>query len=179
MRLFAAVDVPDSLREALSAFQDEGDLDARWTSPEQFHVTLRFIGDVDEEQARRYETALSGVDVPPAQYIPYGLDVIPSRRSPRVLILGLERTDSMMALYNAVSEALESEGLEPEGRTYRPHVTIARLDDARREAVHSFLQAHEEYSFDPFEADQFVLYESTLTPEGAIHEPIATYELAS
>jgi len=179
MRLFTVVDVPDSLREALSAFQDEGDLDVRWTSPEQFHVTLRFIGDVDEERARQYEAALSGVEVPPAQCIPYGLDVLPSRRSPRVLMLGLERTGSIMTLYEAVSDVLGSEGLKPEGRTYRPHVTIARLDDARRESVHAFLQAHEERSYDPFEADQFILYESTLTPEGALHEPVAAYELAS
>lgn len=179
MRLFTAVDVPDTLREDLSSLQGNEDLDARWTSPEQFHVTLRFIGDVDEEQARRFEEALSDVDVPPVQCDPYGLDALPSRRSPRVLVLGLERTSTLISLYEAVSEVLDAEGLEPEDRTYRPHVTIGRLDDTSRSSVHAFLRTHEDRSFEPFTVDQFVLYESTLTSEGAIHEPVDTYKLTA
>ncbi|PSQ87139.1 MAG: RNA 2',3'-cyclic phosphodiesterase [Bacteroidetes bacterium QS_3_64_15] len=180
MRLFTAIDIPDSLRNDLAALQGADASAVRWSDPEQFHVTLRFIGDVSEEPSRRlsgYEELLGEVDVAPVRCRPYGLDVLPSRRSPRVLMLGLERTDSMMALYNAVSDALEAEGLAPEDRTYRPHVTIARLDDADRDAVHDFLCAHSNQSFPTFEAEQFVLYESTRTPDGAIHKPLASYPL--
>lgn len=179
MRLFTAIDVPDSLREALSACQDADALPVRWTDPEQFHVTLRFIGDVSEErpgQSSGYEEALADVDAGPVRCAPYGLDVF-SHQSPRVLMLGLERTDSMMALYDAVSSELEAEGLDPEDRTYRPHVTIGRLDDPDPDAVHDFLRAHEERSFSTFEANRFILYESTLTPDGAVHEPQAIYPL--
>jgi 2'-5' RNA ligase len=177
MRLFTALNIPDALRADLSGLQDADALDARWTDPEQFHITLRFIGEVPEEQAVRYEQALADVTAPPVQCVPYGLDVLPSRRSPRVVMLGLDRTDSMMTLYAAVSDALESEGLDPEDRTYRPHVTIGRLDDADPEAVHTFLRRHEDRSFSSFEADRFTLYESTLTSEGATHDPQATYPL--
>lgn len=180
MRLFTAIDIPDSLRDDLTALQDADALAARWSDPEQFHVTLRFIGDVSEEQPRQpsgYEEALAEVDADPVHCDPYGLDVLPSRRLPRVLMLGLERTDSMMALYNAVTDVLEAEGLDPEDRKYRPHVTIARLDDVDRDAVHDFLRAQNDRSFPAFEAEQFVLYESTLMPDGAIHEPRATYPL--
>lgn len=177
MRLFTAIDPPDGVREQLAAFQDDNALPARWTSPEQFHVTLRFIGEVEDEQAHRYETALEAVTVEAVECEPYGLDVLPSRRSPRVLTLGLERTESLVALYRAVSDALETEGLDPEDRTFRPHVTIARLNDVDREAVHEFLRVHEDESVPSFHADQFVLYKSTLTPEGAIHEPHSTYPL--
>lgn len=177
MRLFTAIDIPDSLREDLTSLQDADALAARWSDPEQFHVTLRFIGDAGEEQAARYQEALSEVEAASVQCDPYGLDVLPSRHSPRVLMLGLERTDSMMDLYNAVTDALQAEGLDPEDRKYRPHVTIARLDDIDRDTVHDFLRAHEDRSFPAFEAEQFVLYESTLTPDGAIHEPRATYPL--
>lgn len=182
MRLFTAVDLPDALRETLSDLQNGGSLPARWTDPEQFHVTLRFIGEVSDDQADRYAEVLSNVEVPAFRGVPYGLDVLPSRRSPRVLMLGLERTDPMLTLYRAVSDVLESRqpsGLEPEGRTYRPHVTIARLDDADPEAVQSFIRAHENRSYEPFEIDRFVLYESTLTPDGAIHDPVETYQLGS
>jgi 2'-5' RNA ligase len=179
MRLFTAIDLPESLRNDLSAVQDAKALSVRWSPPDQFHVTLRFIGEVSQEAAVRYEQALADVNVGPVQCVPYGLDVLPSRRSPRVLMLGLERTDSMMALYDAVSKGLEAEGLEPDDRTYRPHVTLGRLDDPDPDAVHDFLRAHEKASFPGFEADQFVLYESTLTPEGAVHEPQAMYPLPS
>lgn len=113
MRLFTAIEIPEPLRESLSAIQDPDALQARWTDPEQFHVTLRFIGNVEEAQAARYEKALADVNAGPVQCDPYGLDVLPSRRSPRVLMLGLERTDSLMALYDAVSDGLETEGWRP------------------------------------------------------------------
>jgi len=177
MRLFTALDIPDALRDDLSGLQNDDALDARWTDPDQFHVTLRFIGEVPDEHAGRYEEGLAAVTAPPVQCVPYGLDVLPSRRSPRVLMLGLKRTDSMMVLYDAVSNALEAEGLDPEDREYRPHVTIGRLDDANPEAVHAVLRRHGDRSFSSFEANRFVLYESTLTSDGAIHEPQATYPL--
>lgn len=177
MRLFTAIDIPDSLRNVLSTLQSESTLPARWKDPEQFHVTLRFIGEVNDTQALRHKEALTEVDAPPVRCEPYGLDVLPSRRSPRVVMLGLERTDSMMALYEAVSTALEAEGLDPEDRTYRPHVTLGRLDDVDPETVHDFLRAHEDRAFSAFEVDRFLLYESTLTPDGAVHETQAIYPL--
>ena len=177
MRLFTAIEIPEPLRESLSAIQDPDALQARWTDPEQFHVTLRFIGNVEEAQAARYEKVLADVNAGPVQCDPYGLDVLPSRRSPRVLMLGLERTDSLMALYDAVSDGLETEGLEAEDRAYRPHVTIGRLDEADPDAVHDYLRLHEDRSFPNFKVDRVVLYESTLTPEGAIYEPHAMYPL--
>jgi 2'-5' RNA ligase len=177
MRLFTAIDIPDALRDNLSGLQDADALTVRWTEPEQFHITLRFIGEVPDERAVRYEEVLADVKAPSVECVPYGLDVLPSRRSPRVVVLGLDRTDSMMALYDAVSDALESEGLDPEDRTYRPHVTIGRLDDADPDAVHAFLHRHEDRSFSSFESDRFILYESTLTSEGATHDPQAMYPL--
>lgn len=177
MRLFTAIEIPEPLRESLSAIQDPDALQARWTDPDRFHVTLRFIGEVPDEHARRYEEALADVNSGPVRCEPYGLDVLPSRHSPRVVMLGLDRTDSMMALYDAVSDALEAEGLDPEDREYRPHVTIGRLDDANPEAVHAVLRRHGDRSFSSFEADRFVLYESTLTSDGAVHDPKATYPL--
>jgi 2'-5' RNA ligase len=180
MRLFTAINIPDTLRTELSDLQDPDALVARWSDPDQFHITLRFIGDASKAQAVQYEKALADVHAGPVRCVPRqpsGLDVLPSRRSPRVLMLGLERTDSILELYETVSDALEAEGLDPEDRKFRPHVTIGRLDDVKPNAVHDFLQAHEERSFQAFEAEQFVLYESTLRPDGAVHEPQSLYPL--
>jgi len=177
MRLFTAIDLPDGLRNELAAVQTPSALDARWADPDQFHVTLRFIGDADPDEARRYEEALAGVTESPVRCTPYGLDVLPSRRSPRVLMLGLERTESLLSLYEAVEEALHAEGVPAEDREYRPHVTLARLDDSPPEAAHAYLRTRDLSDVPAFEADRFILYESTPTADGAVHEPRAVFPL--
>lgn len=179
MRLFTALDPPEAVRNQMAALQAPDALDARWTDPEQFHVTVRFIGDASPDQAARYEDALAGMEAPAVEARPYGLDVLPSRRNPSVLIIGLERSDDLMALYEAVSEALEGEGLAPEDRSYRPHVTLARLTDVPAETVHEFLDTHEADGLGSFHVDTLTLYESTLTPDGAVHEPRANFSLAT
>lgn len=177
MRLFTAIDLPDGFRDDLASTQSSSALDARWTDPDQFHVTLRFIGDADPEDTRRYEEALADVTGPPAHCRPYGLDLLPSRRSPKVLVLGLERTESLMSLYGAVEDTLQSEGIAPEDRKYRPHVTLARLNDTPPESAHTYLRNHDQSSLPAFEADRFILYESTLTQNGADHTPQAIFPL--
>ncbi|PSQ85486.1 MAG: RNA 2',3'-cyclic phosphodiesterase [Bacteroidetes bacterium QH_2_63_10] len=179
MRLFTAIDPPDDVRDHLSTLQMPATLDARWTDPTQFHVTIRFIGDASPDQAVRYEEALFDADMPVVNCRPYGLDVLPSRRNPRVLAVGLERSDTLMTLYRAVSTALESKGVSPEDRSYRPHVTLARLTDTPAEAVHAFLDRHDIDSIDSFRVDTLSLYESTLTQEGAVHERRAAIPLGT
>jgi len=177
MRLFTALDIPDALREQIAPLRTPNALDARWTPPEQYHITLRFIGEVDADTAARYDDALSDITAPPAACTPYGLDVLPSRRNPSVLIVGLERTDALLSLYQAVSNALEATGLDSESRTYRPHVTLARLDDCAPETVHRYLQEQDAGELPSFTAQAFHLYESTLTQNGAVHERRASYDL--
>jgi 2'-5' RNA ligase len=176
MRLFTALDVPDPVRDRCAACRDDESLDARWSPPANYHVTLRFIGEVNEDAFPRYRDAVASVNADPVTLSPYGLDVLPSRRSPRVLMVGMDRTDSLLALHTALSDALAEVGLDREDRTYRPHVTLARLNDASPEAVHQFLRAHD-LDLPTFTVSAFHLYESTLTPDGAVHEPRATLPL--
>lgn len=179
MRLFTAIDPPDDVRDQFAAFQAPDDLDARWTCPEQFHVTIRFIGDANAQQAAAYEQALARLDAPSVKCRPDGLDVLPSRRNPRVLVVGLERSATLTRLYDSVTDALEDEGLAPEDRTYHPHVTLARLNDMPAETVHAFLARQDDESLAPFHVDTLVLYESTLTQDGAVHERRAAFSLGA
>jgi 2'-5' RNA ligase len=178
MRLFTALDLPRAVRERYADLQAPEALDARWSSPDQFHVTVRFIGDVPVDQAERYESALSTLDAPPVECIPYGLDVLPSRHNPSVLVVGLERTPSLLSVYQAVSTALETEGLGPESRSYRPHVTLARLGNLPASTVHAFLKERTHVSLPSFSVDALHLYESTLTSDGAVHERRASFRLS-
>jgi len=178
MRLFTALDLPQSVRHQCARFREEMDLRARWIPPEQFHVTLRFIGETDPEQADLFKTALTTVRCPKPQCIPYGLDTLPSRNNPSVLVVALERTDSLMTLYEEITNALQTEGLPPEDRSYRPHVTLARLDNPNPKRVHDTLRDHDR-SWDPFVPDAFSLYKSTLTPDGAVHKRLASVALST
>jgi len=179
MRLFTALDLPADLRSRVADFRSPEALDTRWAPPDQYHVTLRFIGETSSDRCDRMVARLDQVQAPVVEGIPYGLDVLPSRRSPSVLIVGLERTDSLMTLYRAVSDALAVEGLEPDDRTYRPHVTLARVRDVSAGAVHQVLDRPDADDLPSFRAEAFHLYESTLTSEGAVHERRRTYPLGS
>jgi 2'-5' RNA ligase len=177
MRLFTALDPPGALCDALVPLQSVDALPVRWTARAQFHVTLRFIGEVDASAARRVGAALRHVEGPAPQCVPYGLDALPSRRTARVLVVGMERTDSLMALYEAVSSALEAEGLPPDERAYRPHITLGRLEAPSPKAVHAYLHDHQPLSLPAFRGERMVLYKSTPTPDGALYAPQATYPL--
>ena len=171
MRLFTALDIPENFRSRVAAFRDSDALEARWSPPDQYHITLRFIGDVDGDEISRYEEIISDITAPIARCIPYGLDVLPSRQNPSVVIVGLERSDSLLAVYDELSAALEELGLEPEGRRFRPHVTLARVHDGTSpEAVHAYLRSQSADDLPSFQAKYVHLYESTLTQDGAIHD---------
>ncbi len=179
MRLFVAFDVPSDLRDAYARVRDDAsDLPVQvlWSPPDQYHCTLRFIGEVGADQASAFRTALQEVTVPSFECRPYGLDVLPGRSRPRVLIAGLRLTDPLKQLQRAVTGRLESRGLAPEDRSYKPHVTLARLRQADPKAVHAFLKS-QDISFPSFPVTEFHLYESTTSPEGATHEVLDTYPL--
>lgn len=178
MRLFTALDVPDPIRDRYAACRDDDALDARWSPPANDHVTVRFIGEVDADTLPRYRDAMASVAARPVPLAPYGLDVLPSRRTPRVLVVGMDRTDALLNLYTALSDALAELGLKPQDRPYRPHVTLARLNDASPEAVHSFLRRHD-LDLPAFTVSAVHLYESTLTPDGAVHTVRATIPLST
>lgn len=170
MRLFTALDPPPGNRPRYAELQNALPLTARWSDPEQFHVTVRFIGEIEEADFSEYAAALTDLQASAAHCVPYGLDVLPSRRAPRVVVLGLERTSSLVALHDAVTEALAPLGLDPEDRTYRPHLTLGRLSDPDPTAVHEALRRVDAPRLSPFSATTLHLYESTRTPSGAIHE---------
>lgn len=178
-RLFTALDLPTEALDALRTFRDATGLPARtrWTPPDNHHITLRFIGDVDDEQAASIEKALATVRAAPIWVKPLGLGVLPSRRNPRVLTVRIDPTDPLRTLYNTLQNTLKTVSVNTEDRTYRPHITVARLRDAQPERLYAALHDVDGPQLDSFTADRFYLYESTLAPDGAVHTPRASYPL--
>lgn len=182
MRLFAAVPVPADLRAALgreAAALAELGWPVRWTRPETIHLTLRFFGEVDPAAIGAIESALADAvqGAAPIALTATGLGLLPRGR-PRVVYAALEAAPGLELLQHAVERAVEPLGFAPEGRPFRPHLTLGRVrdgarlrDDARRVCEAARLEL-------PWLADRLVLYESRAEQGGHRHDARSTFTLA-
>jgi 2'-5' RNA ligase len=183
MRLFVAIDIPDSVRSALAAtsLQLRKLCPAvRWARIEGAHVTLKFIGEVQPERLAQIQLALRGVSgVAPVDLQFTGLGFFPNLHHPRVLWAGVSATPALRALALSVGTALEPLGIASDTRGFTPHITLARINspkglDTLRDAV-----ARESHTtFGKSSAREFHLYRSVLKPGGAEYTRLSTYEIS-
>lgn len=133
MRLFIALNLPDDEKERIQAAVmplREANLPVRWVEPENYHLTLKFLGDVQPERVDRVAAA---VDEVAAKTAPFELDVggfgaFPTIRRPRVLWLGVDATPALRCLKQDVEWALTDLGFDRETRAFHPHLTLGRAD---------------------------------------------------
>lgn len=167
-RLFVAIDLPDQIRERLSKMCC-GLPGARWVSPEHLHLTLRFIGEVDSTVFRDVREALHEVRGNSFTMQLDGVGFFPPRGKPRVVWVGIRKSDHLVQLRNRVEAVLVKTGLEPEGRKYSPHITLARLKNTPSSKVASFLTHNSMFITEEFPVNEFFLYSSVLNSKGAKH----------
>src|SRR5687768_15905293 len=133
MRLFIAVNFPDALRESLHAAMEPLRSAApagRWVGSDRIHLTLKFLGEQPETAVEPLFGVLNDVA---ARYDPMaleigGLNAFPNLRAPRVVWVGVRADPKLELLQNDIERACEALGHEVEGRAYRPHVTVGRVD---------------------------------------------------
>lgn len=174
-RLFVAIRPPASVRDALIDLM-EGISGARWQSEDQLHLTLRFIGEVDRHVANDVVAALGTIHHPQFQLAVSGLGLFDRRGVPETIWAGVTPPEPVHALHNKVDQAVARIGLAPERRAFHPHITIARLKRTTGQ-LHDFLSRHGGAGTAPFEVDSFALYESQLTPDGAVYSEVERYRL--
>jgi 2'-5' RNA ligase len=172
LRLFVGIALPPELKLSLSLIAT-GLPGAKWVDAGNYHLTLRFIGEIDEGQAEDVDAALSQIhaprfDVALATVGHFGL---------RQLWAGVERNDTLQHLHGKIESALTRLGFPPEERRYTPHVTLARLKAASEGRLQSYLAQHALYRAPPFRVEYFSLIASYLTKAGAIYEDQADYPL--
>ena len=174
-RLFVAIRPPAAIRALLLGAMG-GVSGARWQSDEQLHLTLRFIGEVDRHMAVDIHAALGAIHHPRFEIAVSGLGTFDRRGQPETVWAGVSPQEPLRALHNKVDQALVRVGVEPDRRTFHPHITLARL---KRSAgpVHNLLGEAGGLSTPPFPVDAFALYESRLTPEGAVYSAVERYPL--
>ena len=160
--------MPDPIRNNLEAmfFGIPG---ARWVPPDQLHLTVRFIGEVDGGLFRDIRNALAEVKISSFDLKLKGVGHFPPRGAPRVLWVGLEKSEPLQLLRKKIDAALMKVGVEPEGRKFSPHITLARLKNTPLQKIANFLAGNGLFSQEPFQVEEFLLYSSILTQKGATH----------
>lgn len=175
IRLFVALALPDGVARGLLTLQ-AGVPGARWSSRDQLHLTLRFIGEVDGRDASAVDDALLAISAPRFTLALKGVGEF-GGKNPRALWVGVRDVEAITHLQRKVETALQRVGLPAEERKFTPHVTLARLRGSPRGRVLDFLADHALYASEAFDVTEFILYSSALTPNGSLYSPERSYTL--
>jgi 2'-5' RNA ligase len=152
--------------------------DARWMSDDQIHLTLRFLGDLDNGRANDAADALSFVPGVPFDLKLKGIGHFPPRGEPKVIWTGVERQPELNALKRRIDRALLQVGIDRDPKRYTPHVTLARLRRQPTQAgLATYLMRHSLFQSPTFPVSGFKLFSSWLDGQGADYQVEASYDL--
>ncbi len=173
LRCFVAVELPEKLKNEIVARTEglrKSGTDARWIKAENLHLTLKFLGDTPEDVLTAVKESLEKAvkDHVKFKLRLSGAGVFPDRKRPRVVWVGLEDSDRLVALQSAVEEALAELGFETEKRPFSPHLTIGRLKSPRRrDFLLRELDAISGEEFGKVEVAEISIMKSVLKSSGA------------
>jgi RNA 2',3'-cyclic 3'-phosphodiesterase len=183
IRAFLAIrptdDVTSRLAEVQSELAESG-ADVRWVSAETMHLTIQFLGEVQESEVPEIERGLrQGLGaLPPFDIECRGLGVFPNQKRPRVVWVGLHGP-GIATLAERTEIVLSPLGFPPQERELTPHITLGRLRSARGwEALSRLLKASADRSFGLSRIDHITLYRSQLRPDGAVYTPLVRFPIA-
>jgi 2'-5' RNA ligase len=178
MRLFVALDLPWELRQHLATLSGAGIPGARWVPPENYHITLRFIGEAPAHLAEEIDHALAALRSRGFSLTLSGVGTFARGGRPTSLWVGVERNPQLDHLRGKIETALQRIGLEPERRRFAPHVSLARLDNPVESKLAAFVQAHNLFRAEPVPVEHFTLFSSLLGKEQSVYTAEVEYALA-
>lgn len=177
MRLFVALDLPWEVKEALKQLTCNLS-GARWVPTENFHLTLRFIGEASRLQAEEIDLALAMLRGRSFTFTLSGLGWFEKAGRASSLWVGVERNENLARLQAKVETALHRIGLPPDKRRFMPHVTLARMDTPVTPQLTRFVQANNLFRSPPIHAGNVTLFSSFLGKDQPTYTPEAEYALA-
>jgi len=175
-RLFTGVEIPPEIGEALSSLRG-GLPGARWVDPENYHLTLRFIGDVDDVTAHEVASLLGRVKRGTFELRMQGIISFGGRK-PRAVVATVSPERALLDVQAEHERLMQRMGLEPEGRKYTPHVTLARLRDSSSNQVAEYLATRGFFRTSSFRVSRFVLFSSRASVGGGPYVVEAAYPFA-
>lgn len=176
IRLFVGIALPEMTRQRLSLLC-AGVPGARWVKPENLHLTLRFIGEVEHGLAEDIDAALARVQAPQFDLMLDGVGFFGKPSAARILWAGVRRNDALARLQGKVETAVHRAGLSVEERKFSPHITLARLKGAPVQRLQRYVGENADFLTGPIPVEQFILFSSFLSSSGAIYTPEAYYDL--
>ncbi len=175
-RLFTGLEIPPEIAGHLSLFRG-GLAGARWIDPENYHLTVRFIGDISAHDADEIAAALERVHRAPLTLRLNGLATLGTRK-PHAIVATLAPSPALMELQAEHERIIQRLGLPPEGRKYTPHVTLARLRTGNARAIADYLSMRGGFTSGPFTVDRFVLFSSRDSVGGGPYVVEEAYDLS-
>jgi RNA 2',3'-cyclic 3'-phosphodiesterase len=176
-RLFTGLEIPSAIAGSLSSLRG-GLPGARWIDPENYHVTLRFIGNIDDATAHEIASLLGRVRRRSFELRVEDLKSFGGRK-PRAVVAMLGPSQEVTELQSEHERLMQRVGLEPDGRKYLPHVTLARLRDSSSRQVADYLAVRAPLRSPPFRISRFVLFSSRTSAGGGPYIIEAAYPLAA
>ena len=168
-RLFISIELPPSVTQRLAEL-DPHLRGVRWLAPEQMHLTLSFLGNVPGDVEEKLKKNLRAIEWK-AFFLPLcGFGAFPGKGRPNVIWIGVgSGHPHLFQLHKRVQEAALAAGLEPDLRSFHPHVTLARCRDVSAESIRPFLKAHANFDAGLIHAESFCLNSSELTSTGSVY----------
>lgn len=174
IRLFTALEIPDDVAAPLTRCQS-GLRNTRWVARENFHITVRYIGEVDEPTASDIDEALAELKLRAFDVQVEGLGAFGHKHDQRAVWAGIAPNEALMALNAKVERVLQESGLAPDKRKYAPHVTLGRLRNTSDRDVADWIGANGSYVAPPFTATRVTLFSSQVRHDGSLYLPERYY----
>ncbi|MDX1706972.1 MAG: RNA 2',3'-cyclic phosphodiesterase [Desulfobacterales bacterium] len=183
-RAFVAIDLPERVRSALGAVQQElrsANFRVKWVRPASIHLTLKFLGDIDVARTEAVVEAmtLAANDSSPLVLAPRGLGVFPNARRPRVIWVGLGgQLDLLKSLQRELEARLADLGFPEESRAFKGHLTLGRVKGKMAAGrLQEALDQLQRFESESFEVDRIILFKSVLQPKGAVYTKVKQVNL--
>jgi 2'-5' RNA ligase len=168
-RLFVSIELPESIRSTLAAL-DPHLRRVRWLEPAQMHLTLAFLGNVPDQIQETLSEKLQAISWKPFFLPLLGLGTFPSKGWPKIIWIGVGTAHPhLFQLHKRVQEAILATGLEPDLRSFHPHVTLARCREVSPQTIRPFLKSHADFDAGMIHVESFRLNSSQLTPAGSVY----------
>jgi len=183
MRAFVAIDLPGPVREVLAERQQslrQACRSGRWTRPEGIHLTLKFLGEISEAQTEQTIQALERVGgFAPILIELKGYGFFPSVHRARVFWAGVGASAALEEFAGRIEAELERAGFARERRPFAPHLTLARFAEPHSQLALEAAAARAPSALAKFEASEFFLFESKLSPQGAEYRKVRRFPRGS
>ncbi len=182
IRAFIAVDIPPSIRGKIAELQNgfkSLELDVAWVKPANFHLTLKFLGNISPNRISEIQELLkTELALTPELLAKAGeVGVFPSQDRPRILWIGLE-SQALVTLQQIIDSGLSRIGFAPDSKQFTAHLTLGRIKSPKgKNRLQEALKANRKLETEPFKISSVKLYESQLTPKGSIYTVLDEFKL--